>query len=161
MISGRELYVEMKHSFDFTPVIETALREKKSLTKQEALERMDAFLQWFSLIPQASKEKPLQMLGSVDPLWHAFVLNTKLYRDFCQKFAGEFIDHDPLDPFKSDLPKKEYATFTLALLEKEFGTDLKPVLRDLSQNVTWKNWRANGASFPKWQPPECGQRLRI
>ncbi|SNT58193.1 hypothetical protein SAMN05443665_10491 [Actinomadura meyerae] len=35
---------------------------------------------------------------SVDVGWHAFVLHTREYADFCQRIAGRFIHHAPDDP---------------------------------------------------------------
>jgi hypothetical protein len=38
---------------------------------------------------------PLSPSRAVDPGWHAFVLHTRDYREFCHRFAGRFIDHVP------------------------------------------------------------------
>lgn len=35
----------------------------------------------------------------VDQLWHCHILNTRLYRAFCQEFAGHPIDHLPCSSF--------------------------------------------------------------
>ena len=132
---GRHLYAEMRNAFDYSPVIMTAMREHPEIQAERAKELLDALFQWLSVIPLASKNEPLQMLEGVDPLWHAFILNTKMYREFCQRFFGEFLDHDPMDPINSTLPKKRYARFTLALLEKEFGLEVHPTLQDLTKKV--------------------------
>lgn len=34
----------------------------------------------------------------VDPFWHAHVLFTRSYRDFCRGIFGHYIHHEPLDP---------------------------------------------------------------
>lgn len=34
----------------------------------------------------------------VDPGWHAFVLHTREYAEFCERIAGRFLHHDPTDP---------------------------------------------------------------
>lgn len=33
--------------------------------------------------------------GIVDGMWHCFILHTRLYREFCEKVAGGYIDHNP------------------------------------------------------------------
>jgi hypothetical protein len=97
---------------------------------------LDAFLQWFSLVPQPKEGESLQMLKSVDRIWHAFILNTKLYRAFYQKYIGFYVDHDPLDSEDESLPKAEYARFTLSLLEDEFGSEINPYLKLLEEGAT-------------------------
>ncbi len=119
---------------DYTPVIETAMRECDVKSRKRAKQLLRAFLQWFSLIPEATE--PLQMLQSVDRIWHAFVLNTQLYREFCDEFAGRFIDHDPADIANSPGLKVRYAAYALKHLKSAFGNELEPELTKLSQAVT-------------------------
>jgi hypothetical protein len=33
----------------------------------------------------------------IDRFWHAHILHTRQYRDFCERVFGQYIDHDPLD----------------------------------------------------------------
>ena len=133
---GKPLYQRMKcHGYE--AIIQTAMRECGVKTRKRADELLDAFLQWFALIPLASPEHPLQMARSVDRIWHAMVLNTVFYRDFCRRFAGSFIDHNPLDvESNSQEQKQEYAQYTLALLAEEFGTEVSLDLLDMTQDIT-------------------------
>ncbi len=135
MTSGKTLYHSMQHAFDYAPVLDTAVRES-GISREEAASLFDGLLQWLSVIPSARNGQPVQMVGSIDQLWHAFVLNTKLYRTFCDRFFGRHIDHDPLDRFDQELSKKQYARFTLATLRQEFGDDVHPAFVDLAQQVT-------------------------
>ncbi len=135
MTSGKTLYAAMKHAFDYAPVLDTAVRES-GLTRDEAASLFDGLLQWLSVIPFARNGQPVQMVGSIDQLWHAFVLHTKLYRNFCDRFFGRYIDHDPLDRLDEETSKKQYARFTLATLRREFGDDVHPAFVDLTQQVT-------------------------
>lgn len=128
-------YAEMK-KMDFTPIIDTAVKECGVKTKERADELLDAFLQWFSLVSMATPEQPLQMLRSVDRIWHAMVLNTAFYREFCDTFAGGFVDHNPLDVVRNAANKEQYARFTLDLIKKEFGKNANKALFDLRENVT-------------------------
>lgn len=34
-------------------------------------------------------------MKEMDDMWHTFLLFTKDYREFCQSFFGDFIDHEP------------------------------------------------------------------
>lgn len=45
---------------------------------------------------------PLSPSMMVDPGWHAFVLHTREYREFCQRVAGRFIDHMPTERTQVD-----------------------------------------------------------
>ena len=135
-ISGaRTLYKRMK-AWDYSAIIETAMRECGVRTKEGARELLDAFLQWFSLIPETTSDHPLQMLRSVDRIWHAMILNTKFYREFCNEFVGHFVDHNPLDVTDADAPKKEYARHTLSRLRTVYGGRMSKALCKLRENVT-------------------------
>lgn len=110
------------------------MRECDVKSKKRAKELLDAFLQWFSLVPEATQ--PIQMLQSVDRIWHSFVLNTQFYREFCEEFAGRFVDHDPADLANSQEAKRVYANYALRRLEATFGKNLRHDLMRLEENVT-------------------------
>jgi hypothetical protein len=40
----------------------------------------------------------------VDELWHLFILFTKDYREFCQKYLGQFLDYVPLESKNIEYP---------------------------------------------------------
>ncbi|MFJ9729596.1 glycine-rich domain-containing protein [Streptomyces sp. NPDC101209] len=40
-------------------------------------------------------DRPLSPSPFVDDFWHAFLLHTKAYREFCQDNFGRFLDHQP------------------------------------------------------------------
>ncbi len=133
-VRGRLLHDQMRTAFNYSPVIETAVQHY-GLDRAAAADLFDGLLQWLSAIPFARPGQPIQQVEAIDRLWHAFVLNTKLYWRFCDRFFGRYIDHDPLDRQFEELSKKQYARFTLATLEAEFGAELHPTFRDLTQRV--------------------------
>ena len=133
-LRGRALHAAMRTAFDYTPVLDTAVQHH-GFTRDDAAHRFDGLLQWLSAIPFARPGQPIQMVEAIDRVWHAFVLNTKLYRAFCDRFFDRFIDHDPLDRNFAELSKQQYARFTLATLTEEFGGDLHPAFRDLTERV--------------------------
>lgn len=130
------LYLRMCNEVDFTPILETAVRECGVKTLERAEELLDAFLQWFSLIPETSSARPLQMLRSVDRIWHAMVLHTAFYREFCDQFIGAFVDHNPLDVVRTSMEKQAYAKHTLALLTRSYGDCVNANLLELQEDVT-------------------------
>jgi hypothetical protein len=135
MNAGMTLHATMKQGFDYTPVVDTAV-EHYHLTRDEAESALDGLLQWFSVIPFATKGQPVQMVESIDKLWHAFILHTKLYRAFCDRYFGRYLDHDPLDRLDEETSKKQYARFTLSALRTEFGEAVHPAFLDLTQRVS-------------------------
>jgi hypothetical protein len=124
----------MREDFDFTPVIETAI-EHHGLTRPQAEAAFDGLLQWLSVIPLAPPGQPVQMVESIDRLWHSFILHTKLYRAFCERHFGRYIDHDPLDRRDAEPKKKAHARFTRDLLLREFGEDVHPAFLDEVQKT--------------------------
>jgi hypothetical protein len=65
-------------------------RERAERIMRQAL----AFLTACARNPQAS----LTPSRSVDHGWHAFILHTREYAEFCDRVAGHFIHHEPEDP---------------------------------------------------------------
>jgi len=61
----------------------------------------------------------------IDACWHEFLLYTKDYAAFCEKYFGRFIHHNPrriTDPAKDGArPRK-----TLEAVQQLFGTNLSP-----------------------------------
>ena len=61
----------------------------------------------------------------IDDMWHIFILHTRDYAEFCHRYFGRFIHHEPLPP---DPPRErdesevntELETF-LSLLYDELG----------------------------------------
>jgi hypothetical protein len=131
------LYSEICENIPRKEIIKTMLRENPNISESQANSRVDALCQWLSLVKLAKKESlALQMLSSLDEAWHAFILNTKLYREFCDKNFGFQVDHDPIEAVNEDVPRKEYALFTLWALKKVYGNKLNPLLLDLAKKVT-------------------------
>ena len=50
----------------------------------------------------------------IDEVWHQFVLFTRQYGEFCQRFFGEYIHHSPGNsPDSKGTPSREVASFEL------------------------------------------------
>lgn len=120
-----DLYKVMIEDFNYEPVLKHALREHPSRSREEARDALTGFLQWASMIPFSKTS--LSMIDSVDWIWHAFILNTRLYRDFCQQFFGRFIDHEPHDE-EHEGAMRHYLDHTLVPLQKRYGGSLNHTL---------------------------------
>lgn len=140
---GQELYKEMKLNFDYSQITWTMTRYNKSITDDKAEELLDAFLQWVSVVPaiEIGEANTFVMLETpIEEAFHSFVLNTKLYQEFCDKFLGFFFHHNPLK--EETGPQIDAGVrYTVELLEKCHGTNLHPLLKEwrgLLENGTYK-----------------------
>lgn len=149
--SPLELYCSMREE-DFGPIVKNVSVEH-NVSEKQAEYLLDAFLQWFALIPSLKKGKALQMLASVDRIWHSMILHTKFYRTFCKKYIGYYVDHNPLDVKGNSLElKNEYAETTLLMLDESFGERAHPELKNLKQNLTCCFF------YKKNRNKKCGKR---
>jgi hypothetical protein len=99
----------------------------------EAERALDAFAQWFTAIPEVPLGRHHVMLkGSVDKIWHALILHTKLYREFCELHLGYVLEHYPRD----DYPPQQWISETVETLVDCFGVELSPLLASWSPSTT-------------------------
>lgn len=134
---GSELYRMMKEDFDASPIIWTMRRYNSSLGADEAAARFEAFLQWVALVPSVPQDNWYVMLESpVEDAFHSFVLNTRQYDAFCEKFLGQFFHHDPMPDQVSPNVVYEAAAYTIGLLEDAYGPTLTPYLQDWRKQLT-------------------------
>jgi len=136
--AGKILYREMKDNFDYSQISWTIRRYTPSITEAEADNMIDAFLQWIALTPRNTMELYMVMFKTpVEEAFHNFVLNTRIYGQFCEKFLGYFFHHDPM--VQETGPEVEkIARFTVEQLEKTYGGELNPLLKD------WRRQFDNG-----------------
>jgi hypothetical protein len=110
-------------------LIETAVIDCGIKTVHEAQLAYGAFLQWFLAIPACRGDQKLVMLkGSVDRMWHAFILHTFVYRSLCDRFLGFFLEHQP----QAGAPPSASVRETVAFLARIYGVNLSPLLASWS-----------------------------
>lgn len=132
-VAGPELFDRMKLHFDYEQILWTMMRYDENQTRERATELLDSFLQWFSLLPAIQPGGTYVMLKTpVEEAFHAFVLNTRLYQEFCQQFLGTFFHHDPVTEERAP-ELVDGIRYTVELLEKTYGNELLPPLRE------WRN----------------------
>jgi hypothetical protein len=147
---GIELVQRMRTEFNFEPVIRTAVKTGEVRDRAEAEELLEAFLQWFSLLPEVIAGRTYVMLkGPVDCIFHSLILNTRLYEAFCLEFIGQFIHHEPLDD-GTESALESAVLYTVDLLEHNFGAALHPRLQE------WRGQLKNGAWVVSCPPKNCG-----
>lgn len=127
--AGRALWDQMRREFDYTQVAWTICRYNPGISEERAKELLDAFLQWIAIVPMNTENNYATMFKSpVEEAFHCFVLNTRVYYEFCETFLGEFFHHDPLTD--EDGPEAQtQAGYTVNLLLAEYGDDLHPELQ--------------------------------
>jgi hypothetical protein len=102
--------------------------EKMASDDVQANDLLEAFLQWVALVPTIKPDDTFVMLKSpVDKVFHAFILNTEFYQNFCARHFGFFVHHHPIDEL---LLKKLPGGVrdTMDLLEQTYGEELHPAL---------------------------------
>jgi hypothetical protein len=78
-------------------VYETIITDyaKKKRVSIDASRRLHSELEAF-FIQVSKSDHPLFPTKNVDKVWHHFILNTKLYQQYCLTRFGKFIHHTPL-----------------------------------------------------------------
>jgi hypothetical protein len=62
---------------------------------------------WFC-IAQDARGRSLSMPSKiVDAAWHEFILDTRAYREFCQRAFGRYYDHVPAEAMRSPMQAQE------------------------------------------------------
>jgi hypothetical protein len=72
--------------------------ERDAKVDGERAERIVGQALAFLVACARNPETPLAPSRAVDHGWHAFILHTREYADFCARVAGHFIHHAPEDP---------------------------------------------------------------
>lgn len=100
------------------PVLRNKLQADLGLTPEQAdalFEDVKRFLALCVSTPQS-----LAPTKTLDKGWHAFILFTKDYAQFCKDYCGRYVHHQPEDPFAK---VKDYVSVrhTRELAELIFG----------------------------------------
>lgn len=113
-------------TIDLQPIIlKMHEAEPYSLSRVEKIAQ--AYLEFIFLAQKVAF--PIMPSKEVDIFWHYHILNTKHYREFCDKHFGRFIDHIPL--LKQEAKQSDNTAFlkTQAAFKKHYGhyiPNLKP-----------------------------------
>lgn len=87
-------------SHDYSGVMRHVKKEFAKLGKAVTDEWLEAgvlALKQYYAIAVLDAKNMHAVSAEVDPFWHAHILHTKQYVDFCQEIAGRYLHHNPLD----------------------------------------------------------------
>lgn len=68
------------------------------------------------LVIMAVMNTPISPSSALDEMWHHFILHTRDYAEFCQKYFGRFLHHNP-----TEKPNVQTRSEMLALAREIFG----------------------------------------
>jgi hypothetical protein len=95
-------------SWDFSPIAERALLEHPELAANYSNYELE-LRKFFALI--VSYDQPIAMISPrIDCLWHALITFTPLYREFCSRVFGFYVDHVPRTA-RTQIPEKAIWNF--------------------------------------------------
>jgi len=87
--------IDIAETFSLEPVLARYCKEE-GLSMEIALDHRREMLRFLALCGTATQHgKFYGMTGTVDELWHTFVIFTREYATFCDAVAGRFLHHVP------------------------------------------------------------------
>ena len=83
------------YDYSFPELLKQRYMKERNKTESEYQLVQLALKDWFSIFAFNTNRTAFYDFPSkeVDELWHLFILFTKDYREFCQKYLGQFLDH--------------------------------------------------------------------
>lgn len=107
------------------------LVEQEGCTEEDARALRAEFLRFFSIA--FVSEKQISPSPLVDKFWHAFILHTRDYEDFCKRHLGHFFHHEPKDHTHTKSAKDPSpGVFTKEMIEKMFPAHDKATWKELA-----------------------------
>lgn len=95
----RERFIE---TFRFPAYLSAKLREARpGLTGAQEAMVFDALRQYFHACRLAEGRFVSMPSKAVDDAWHAFILSTRAYREFCERAFGRFLHHTPAEAMRT------------------------------------------------------------
>ena len=93
----------------------------------------------------------------IDLAWHYFVLFTKDYRNFCNRFFGRFIDHQPGHQAETKAQTLQEIKNTLAQARSVFGEGLSPNWSYAAADCEEPSPECSGGTTNCQAAPQCAQ----
>lgn len=120
-------------------------REHPEFSASEINEAFDAWLQWMAghVVNPHQENTYVMLLGPIDEAFHASILCTRKYMEFCKTKVGFFIHHTPVSEEEAvELTNDGAILYTINFLRKQFGQNLAPML------VRWEDDYSKGKLCP-------------
>lgn len=106
--AGAYLYVRERRQlafisgYRFHVAIRDKLRERRPELSDADRERvLEALRQYFRMCRRARRRVVAMPSQVVDDAWHAFILYTRAYKEFCRRALGRFLHHTPAQAMRS------------------------------------------------------------
>ena len=106
-------------TYDFTNV-RLFLAREKGYSEEEMLAMQEEYLKYMA-IRAGYPEQCTAISAGVDPFWHAHIVFTEAYAEFCEDVCGYFVNHRPPMEGEDELLKASYLENTLRFYEGSFG----------------------------------------
>jgi len=81
-------------SYDLTPVVRR-LVDTECWSKKHALAACEQYRNFLFLMKKFGGDRELTPSFEIDEAWHAHILHTKKYIDFCEQVFGKYLHHYP------------------------------------------------------------------
>jgi hypothetical protein len=132
---------------DFSPIVRGLLREKITKDRAEAVQLIEAFVQWYATGSVTVRKSYVMFVGEVDLVLHEMILNSKWYMNFCYNTTGVYTHHEPIGEMgMNDHEVMEAALFTANLLTETWGKELHPKLQEYVDKVTTGSYGPSSVS---------------
>ncbi|BCL79433.1 hypothetical protein ccbrp13_18980 [Ktedonobacteria bacterium brp13] len=86
--------------------IQQVAQKEYSLSAQDADQLLAEYQRFLVLIKRHPNQRIGMYSNNVDKLWHAHILSTILYADYCERHHGHFLHHSPTHTKTHDDPPK-------------------------------------------------------
>ena len=107
-----------KQLLDENPLLVAKIASALACKQPEVVYSLREVLRFLFLV-SSNRSNTLTPSHRVDLAWHEFILFTKVYSSFCQRWFGRFVHHSPGG---SRAENREQYEQTLRYYESQFGT---------------------------------------
>lgn len=118
--------VERVDAEDFSSVIKKVADDLKKIgiiATPEYLKRGEYALKQYHVVALLDPRNEHAISDTLDPFWHAQILHTRKYVEFCNETMGHYIHHEPLDHNDTDAVAhlRKLYPYTCGRLTEIFG----------------------------------------
>ncbi|MBS0350403.1 MAG: glycine-rich domain-containing protein-like [Proteobacteria bacterium] len=121
---GLDISKNLIYNANLTSTIERLIKVEK-WSKDEALEAVKQYRNFLFLKRKYGDSHVLPPSYDMDEVWHAHILHTKEYCDFCEEVFGSYLHHHPHHGIKNEITDKDisfaFENETQRLYFAEFG----------------------------------------
>jgi len=140
------------------PQLIRKLQDKEGLAEQDAKDLFQDTLRFLYICGTGNGGHVPS--ARIDLAWHYFILFTRDYRDFCDKFFGRFIDHQPRHQAETKAETLRQIKNTLAQARTVFGEGLSQNWRYRATDCEEPSADCTGGTTNCQDPPPCAQPAR-